>query len=38
MSDTAPRPDDLMGLSNEEYDTILEIMGRDPNFTELSIF
>ncbi len=38
MSATAPRPEDLMGLSEEEYDTILEIMGRDPNFTELSIF
>lgn len=38
MSATAQRPEDLMGLSEEEYDTILEIMGRDPNFTELSIF
>ncbi len=38
MSETATRPDDLMGLSEDEYDTILDIMGRDPNFTELSIF
>jgi len=38
MSDTAARPDDLMGLSDDEYDTILEILGRDPNFTELGIF
>ncbi len=38
MSETAARPNDLMGLSADEYDTILEIMGREPNFTELSIF
>ncbi|MBO6783997.1 MAG: phosphoribosylformylglycinamidine synthase subunit PurL [Alphaproteobacteria bacterium] len=38
MSQTATRPDDLMGLSEDEYDTILDIMGRAPNFTELSIF
>ncbi|MGY8956027.1 MAG: phosphoribosylformylglycinamidine synthase subunit PurL [Alphaproteobacteria bacterium] len=38
MSATAQRPDDLMGLSEDEYDTILDIMGRTPNFTELSIF
>ncbi|MDE0781035.1 MAG: phosphoribosylformylglycinamidine synthase subunit PurL, partial [Alphaproteobacteria bacterium] len=38
MSATARRPEDLMGLSEDEYDTILDIMGRDPNFTELSIF
>ena len=38
MSDTAARPEDLMGLSDDEYDTILEILGRDPNFTELGIF
>jgi len=38
MSATAQRPEDLMGLSDEEFDTILEIMGREPNFTELSIF
>ncbi len=38
MSDTAARPEDLMGLSDDEYDTILEILGRTPNFTELGIF
>ncbi len=38
MSDIAARPEDLMGLSNGEYDTILEILGRAPNFTELGIF
>ncbi len=38
MSATAQRPDDLMGLSEDEYGTILDIMGRTPNFTELSIF
>lgn len=38
MSDTAARPTDLMGLSDGEYDTILEILGRAPNFTELGIF
>ena len=38
MSAPAQRPEDLMGLSEDEYDTILDIMGRDPNFTELSIF
>ncbi|MBT3931682.1 MAG: phosphoribosylformylglycinamidine synthase II, partial [Rhodospirillaceae bacterium] len=38
MSDRAARPEDLMGLSDDEYDTILEILGRTPNFTELGIF
>ena len=38
MSDTAARPEDLMGLSDDEYDTILEILGRTPNYTELGIF
>jgi phosphoribosylformylglycinamidine synthase II len=38
MSPTKPRPEDLMGLSEGEYDTILDIMGRTPNFTELGIF
>ena len=38
VSATAQRPDDLMGLSEDEYGTILDIMGRTPNFTELSIF
>src|SRR6056297_3768413 len=27
-----------LGLSPEEYDRIKKILGRDPNFTELSIF
>jgi phosphoribosylformylglycinamidine synthase len=27
-----------LGLLPEEYDRICEIMGRTPNFTELSIF
>ena len=38
MSNSEPRPEDLMGLSDSEYDTILEILGRAPNFTELGIF
>jgi phosphoribosylformylglycinamidine synthase II len=38
MSNTAERPDDLMGLSDSEYDTILDILGRAPNITELGIF
>ncbi len=38
MSDTAERPEDLMGLSDEEYDTILNILGRTPKLTELGIF
>ena len=31
-------PDDLMGLTREEYDRVLEIMGREPNQVELGIF
>ena len=27
-----------LGLNQEEYDKIKEILGRNPNFTELSIF
>ncbi|MCB0681083.1 MAG: hypothetical protein KDC32_09150, partial [Saprospiraceae bacterium] len=27
-----------LGLTSEEFDRIVEIMGRTPNFTELSIF
>ena len=27
-----------MGLLAEEYDKIIEILGRKPNFTEVSIF
>ena len=38
MTTTEPRPQDLMGLSEGEYETILEILGRPPNVTELGIF
>ena len=38
MSEAAHRPRDLMGLSEQEYDTILSILGRSPNHTELGIF
>jgi len=31
-------PKDLMGLTHEEYDRVLEIMGREPNQVELGIF
>ncbi len=31
-------PNDLMGLKREEYDLVLEIMGRVPNQVELGIF
>ena len=31
-------PNDLMGLSEAEYDRVLEIMGREPNQVELGIF
>ena len=31
-------PNDLMGLSREEYDRVLAIMGREPSHTELGIF
>ena len=31
-------PTDLMGLSNEEYTTIINILKRVPNYTELGIF
>jgi len=34
----APRPDDLMGLSADEYDRAVAILGRAPNVTELGIF
>ena len=33
-----PRPNDLMGLSGEEYDRAVAILGRAPNLTELGIF
>ncbi len=35
---TAERPKDLMGLSHEEYDRVLAILGRTPSLTELGIF
>ncbi len=34
----ASRPADLMGLTDEEYDRAVAIMGRMPNRTELGIF
>ncbi|MBM3539371.1 MAG: phosphoribosylformylglycinamidine synthase II, partial [Alphaproteobacteria bacterium] len=34
----AKRPNDLMGLSHDEYDRVLAIMGREPSQTELGIF
>jgi len=33
-----PRPNDLMGLSEAEYDRVVAILGRAPNVTELGIF
>lgn len=27
-----------MGLSDKEYDKVCEILGREPNFTEIGIF
>ncbi len=33
-----PRPNDLMGLSEEEYDRAVDILGRTPNHTELGLF
>ena len=33
-----PRPNDLMGLTIEEYDRAVEILGRTPNHTELGLF
>jgi len=41
MNVTAPLPPNAFaehGLTREEYDTILEIMGREPNLNELGIF
>ncbi len=41
MNSTAPLPPNAFaehGLTREEYDTILEIMGREPNLNELGIF
>lgn len=40
MSDPAITPDLIAkhGLTSEEYDRILGILGREPNFTELGVF
>src|SRR5690625_5206559 len=42
MIDHHPIPDlataQSLGLSKEEYNRIIELMGRTPNFTELSLF
>src|SRR5215831_17587738 len=35
---TAARPNDLMGLSEEEYGRVLAILGRSPSLTELGVF
>ena len=37
-SSSTPRPNDLMGLTPDEYDRVVEILGRAPNLTELGIF
>ena len=33
-----PRPNDLMGLSETEYDNATIVLGHTPNMTELGIF
>ena len=40
MSETKMTPELVAehGLTTEEYDTVLEIMGREPNLNELGIF
>ncbi|MFP6744960.1 MAG: AIR synthase related protein, partial [Alphaproteobacteria bacterium] len=38
MTGDTPRPNDLMGLTDSEYDLAVDIMGRVPNHTELGIF
>ncbi len=39
MAQTAvKRPNDLMGLTNEEYDRVVAILGREPTHTELGVF
>ena len=38
MSPAAVRPNDLMGLTEEEYDRSADILGHPPNRTELAIF
>ncbi len=37
-SKNTPRPNDLMGLTPDEYDRVVDILGRPPNLTELGIF
>ncbi len=37
-AENTDRPDDLMGLSDGEYDAAVSSLGRTPNFTELGIF
>ena len=36
--DTVALPPDLMGLSEDEYATVVAALGRPPNYTELGIF
>ena len=38
MSPAEPRPNDLMGLTDAEYDRAVDILGRVPNHTELGLF
>jgi len=38
MSDITPEVIKSHGLTSEEYEKVLEIMGREPNLTELGIF
>ena len=38
MTTSNSMPTDLMGLSRKEYKTIINILERIPNFTELGIF
>ena len=38
MSGPAPNIIALHGMTNDEYDKVLEILGREPNLTELGIF
>ncbi len=38
MSGPTTRPNDLMGLTDDEYDAACDVLGRAPNPTELGIF
>ena len=38
MTVPAQRPNDLMGLTEAEYDNVVDILGRPPNLTELGVF